>query len=388
MVWEKASYLHIVLGDGSPNRRHGLQGYEMRGEENNMTAGQTLKADSSPKSKVSREEALRKIREQIEIGRAIKDAKMFSMMDLDSAQERRTEWLENQTQMFTLLFNDSFLLEENRTDISSDIDSAITFGLKEKYFKDDINQQIGKLESLLERLKLQGEEGLKEELMRQEQPKELLPEEVQLGARPVAEKPSRVKLTRREPLKEPPSIEKPPRGEAPKEASMGKRPFREERTSSMISNQSQLTRSNILLIHGQDGTAKRLVLEFIEKQGLRALIPDEQVNEGEGFIEKFRDLANIHFAIVLFTPNDATTSQDKPGGRRARLIQDIIFEFGYLVGKLGQERVCALCQGGAKISFDHSGAVSIPMDSRGGWRLLVAKEIKQAGIEIDLNKAI
>ncbi len=353
-----------------------------------MAIGQTFKTYTSPKPKVPREEAIRRIREQIEIGRAIKNTAMFSMMDLDNAQERRTEWLENQTQMLTLLFNDSFLEEENSTDISSNIDNAITFGLKEKYFKDDINEQIGRLESFLERLKQDGREDFVEESMRQEQLKELLPKEVHPGAGPAAGKPSRVKLTRREPLKEPPSIEKPPQGEVPKEAPHGKRPSREEPPSSMISNPSQLPGSNILLIHAQDGPAKGLVLEFIKKLGLRPLTLHEQTNGSKDLIEKFRDISNIHFAIVLIPPHDATIPEDKPGGRRARLIQDIVFEFGYVIGKLGHERVCALCQEGKEIPLDYPGAVSIPMDSRGVWRLLVAKEIKQAGIEIDLNKVI
>jgi predicted nucleotide-binding protein len=319
-----------------------------------MTTRQTLKADSSPRHKVPREEAIRRIREHIEIGRAIRDTRMFSMMDLDNAQERRTDWLEDQTQMLTLLFGDSFLEEEISTDISSDIDSAITFGLKEKYFKDDINQKIGRLESFLERLNQGRGEDLMEESMGQEQLMEVQLKEVPLKEVRPGEKPSRVKLTRRELPKEPTSVEKPP----------------------------------ILLIHGQDGTAKEFVLEFIKKLGLRVLTPREQTNGGEDLIEKFRDLSNIRFAIVLFTPNDATTPQDKPRGRRGRFIQDIIFEFGYVVGKLGHERVCALYQEGAEIPLDHCGAVSIPMDSKGGWRLLVAKEIKQAGIDIDLNKAI
>jgi predicted nucleotide-binding protein len=353
-----------------------------------MTIGQTLKAVTSPKPKVQREDAIRRIREQIEIGRAIKDTAMFSTMDFDNAQKRRTEWLENQTRIQTLLFNHPFLEEENSTDISSDIEKAITFGLKEKYFKDDINQQIGRLESFLERLKQDGGEDLMEELMRQGQSKEVQPKELRSGAGPATGKSSRDKLTRREPSKEPPSIEKSLQSESPKEAAHGKRPPREDLPPSMVSNKSQLPGTNILLIHGQDGTAKEFVLEFIEKLGLRALTPHEQTNGVKDLVEKFRDLANIHFAIVLFTPNDATTPQDKPRGRRTRLIQDIIFEFGYVVGKLGHERVCALCQEGAEIPLGHSGAVSIPMDPRGGWRLLVAKEIKLAGIEIDLNKAI
>jgi predicted nucleotide-binding protein len=58
------------------------------------------------------------------------------------------------------------------------------------------------------------------------------------------------------------------------------------------------------------------------------------------------------------------------------------------MGKLGRRRVCALYKEGVEIPSDVSGAVYIPMDDRGGWRLFIAKEIKQAGIEIDLNKAI
>jgi predicted nucleotide-binding protein len=323
-------------------------------EEDDMTIGQTLKAYSPPKPKVPRGEAIRRIQEQIEIGRAIRDTRMFSMTDLDTAQERRSHWLENQTHMLTRLFNDSFLEEQISTDISSDIDSAITFGLKEKYFKDDINQQIGRLESFLERLKQDRGEHLTEESMRQEQPKEVEPKEVRPGAGSTTEKSSRGKLTRKEPSKEPPSIEKP----------------------------------LILLIHGQNGTAKGHVLEFIDKLGLRAFTSHEQTNGVKDLIEKFSDLSNIQFAIVLFTPDDATTPQDKPRGKGACLIQDIMFEFGYVVAKLGHERVCALCHEGVKIPLDHYGETSIPMDSKGGWRLLVAKEIKQAGIKIDLNKAI
>ncbi|HKC64277.1 MAG TPA: hypothetical protein VKB86_11595 [Pyrinomonadaceae bacterium] len=38
--------------------------------------------------------------------------------------------------------------------------------------------------------------------------------------------------------------------------------------------------------------------------------------------------------------------------------------------------------------YDYQGVVYIPTDSGGAWRLLLAKEIREAGIEIDLNKAL
>jgi len=66
----------------------------------------------------------------------------------------------------------------------------------------------------------------------------------------------------------------------------------------------------------------------------------------------------------------------------------VIFEFGYFLGKLGRGKVCVLYREEVEIPSNYPGIVTIPMDSRGGWRLLVAKEIKQAGVEIDLNKAM
>ena len=105
-------------------------------------------------------------------------------------------------------------------------------------------------------------------------------------------------------------------------------------------------------------------------------------------MEKFGESPVIHFAIVLLTPDDIAAPRNKPKERQTRVSQNVIFELGYLMGKLGRRRVCALYKEGVEIPSDYSGAVYIPMDSRGGWRLLIAKEIKQAGIEVDLNKAI
>ncbi len=347
--------------------------------------GQTLNANASPQPKVPREEAIRRIREQIEIGRAIKDTTMYSMIDLDNAQKRRAEWLEDHTHMLTSLFSDSFLVEENSMDISSDIDNAITFGLKEKYFKDDINEQIGRLESFLERLKQESGENLMEQLMRQDQPKEIQPEEVRTEA---AEKPFTDKLAKRTPPQEPSSIEDLPEGEPSKEMLHGKGLPEEQTASAMVSDQSEVSRDSILVINGQDGTARGSVLEFIERLGLRALTSREQANGANGLIEKFRETSNIHFAIVLLTADDATSPPDKAGVTSARGIHDVMFQFGYAVAKLGHKRVCALCQEGTEVPFHSPGVVFIPMDSRGGWKLLVAKQIEQARVQTHPNKPI
>jgi predicted nucleotide-binding protein len=153
-------------------------------------------------------------------------------------------------------------------------------------------------------------------------------------------------------------------------------------------NRPQLSEGDILLVHGRDEATKESLLEFLEKLELHPLVLHEQPDGGKSMMEKFGESPVIHFAIVLLTPDDIAAPRNKPKERQTRVNQNVIFELGYLMGKLGRRRVCALYKEGVEIPSDYSGTVYIPMDSRGAWRLLIAKEIKQAGIEVDLNKAI
>ena len=276
-------------------------------------------------------------------------------------------------------------------DVSLDMDSAITFTLKEKYFRDDMTEQLGKLDSLLEHLKVIPEitaeeiieQKLAEESMQQEQPKEIESIETQLREALTSQlKPSK-ELPKEEPL-----IEKPLREEPLKEAPPRREQLREEPPPTVSFNQSHLPGGNVLLVHGRDEATKESLLGFLERLGLRPLVLHEQPDGGKSIIEKFGESPDIHFVIILLTPDDIAAPRHKPKERQTRVSQNVIFELGYFVGKLGSGRICALYKEGVEIPSDFSGTVYIPMDLRGGWRLLVAKEIKQAGIEIDLNKAI
>jgi predicted nucleotide-binding protein len=52
---------------------------------------------------------------------------------------------------------------------------------------------------------------------------------------------------------------------------------------------------------------------------------------------------------------------------------------------LGREKTIALTSGGVKHPSDIYGIVYIEMD-RGGWEFQLAKELKAAGFDVDLNK--
>lgn len=87
--------------------------------------------------------------------------------------------------------------------------------------------------------------------------------------------------------------------------------------------------------------AKIEVARFIEKLGFEAIILSEQANEGKTIIEKIEEYSDVDFGIVLYTPCDVGSEKDT-NDFKPRARQNVVFEHGYLIGKLGREKVHAL----------------------------------------------
>lgn len=145
--------------------------------------------------------------------------------------------------------------------------------------------------------------------------------------------------------------------------------------------------NNIFIVHGRDDLAKTEVARFIEKLGLKAIILHEQNNNGKTIIEKIEEHTNVGYGIVLYTPCDfgglSGESESKP---RAR--QNVLFEHGYLIGKLGRNKVSALVKSEVEIPNDLSGLVYIPLDEPGAWKISIAKELAREGYSIDPAKLL
>ena len=118
------------------------------------------------------------------------------------------------------------------------------------------------------------------------------------------------------------------------------------------------------------------------------MVLHEQPNEGRTIIEKFEDFAHVRFAVVLLTPDDTGRLQADAGEYRPRARQNVIFEFGYFIGKLGRERVCALVQGDLERPSDYDGVLYIQLDDSEGWKMRLVRELKSAGYDIDANRVL
>lgn len=140
--------------------------------------------------------------------------------------------------------------------------------------------------------------------------------------------------------------------------------------------------SKIFIVHGHDTSMLGLVSSFVKKLELTPIILHEQPNKGRTIIEKFVDYSDVGFAVVLLSPDDTAVKDEK---KISRARQNVIFELGYFLGKLGRERVVALYKSSVEIPSDYSGVLYVEFNEFENWRIQLCKELKAVGFNIDIN---
>lgn len=145
----------------------------------------------------------------------------------------------------------------------------------------------------------------------------------------------------------------------------------------------------VFVVHGHDHGVKEAVARFIEKLGAKVVVLHEQSDRGQTVIEKFEHHSDVSYAVVLLTADDrggqrsASYEEQRP---RAR--QNVILELGFFLAQLGRSRVGVIHEPGVEIPSDYSGVLYIPLDEAGAWRFLLARELRAAGLDVDLNRAL
>ncbi len=151
----------------------------------------------------------------------------------------------------------------------------------------------------------------------------------------------------------------------------------------------EATGRKVFLVHGRDTGPRESCARFLSQIGLEAVILHEQPDQGQTVIEKFEKHANVRFAVVLLTADDRGGERNiQFDGQKPRARQNVIFELGFFLGKLGRSRVCALYEEGVELPSDYHGVIYVPIDGGEAWKLRLAKELKAAGLEVDMNKAV
>jgi predicted nucleotide-binding protein len=149
--------------------------------------------------------------------------------------------------------------------------------------------------------------------------------------------------------------------------------------------------NKVFIVHGHDEKAKNELEIFLKELGLQPIVLHRQADEGQTIIEKFEKHADVGYAFILLTPDEVSYSanqeslEDNEKRKEYRARPNVIFEFGYFVGKLGRQRVCCLYTGNVTLPSDISGLLYKKFNcaiEESGYSII--KELKAAGYRVDL----
>ncbi len=166
--------------------------------------------------------------------------------------------------------------------------------------------------------------------------------------------------------------------------------IKEENKTEIIEKTKNIEKSNnqkVLIIHGQDEEKKETIASFLTKLGLEPVIPHEESRHGINLMDKFLE-SGVSFAIILLTGDEYGYPKGRPEESKPRSQQNVIFELGFLTGRLRQNLFCTLYEEGLDLPSEYQGNVFIPYDLGGLWKVLTARAMKIANVDLDMNKAI
>ncbi len=141
----------------------------------------------------------------------------------------------------------------------------------------------------------------------------------------------------------------------------------------------------VFIVHGRDDSARLEVKALLDGQGLEPIVLFEQANGGMTIIEKLEANSDVRAAVFLLTADDeGRLGGDVDFHPRAR--QNVVFEAGMFIGKLGRGHVAFVVDPGIELPSDIAGIGYIARE--GGWKLELLKELKGMGFDVDANKLL
>lgn len=113
-------------------------------------------------------------------------------------------------------------------------------------------------------------------------------------------------------------------------------------------------RHKIFIVHGRDKTPALELARFVEKKyPIDAILLEEEAHRGRTLIEKLEDYSGVDYAFITLTPDDVGALKGERLQDRGR--QNVIFELGQFIGKIGRKNVCLFIKGDVEIPSDLRG---------------------------------
>lgn len=162
-----------------------------------------------------------------------------------------------------------------------------------------------------------------------------------------------------------------------------------EGSSVSENDDSENDMKKIFIVHGRNERHKFEVSNFIsDATGFRPTILADVASEGDNLLDKLtRYVDSSNFAVVIMSGDDfgylASESDDR---KKPRARQNVVFELGFCIAKLGKKNVAVLHEEGVDIPSDFNGVVYISLSQ--DWKMELVRELKAAGVDASVDRTI
>jgi len=317
-------------------------------------------ASAAAKLVIPRDRAIGQIRSQLEKGLEIKRTKIRYVNELERAREAKGEWTSTVMTLLKGMFSTGAVADECQNWVGKVLPEYADLNLFIEHFYDEMDQRLRKLHHVLRRVQdLPDDKPTLNPAANAAQAK-AAPVTAQAAA-PAAAAPAQQQQN-------PDFFDAPAKTSAPANgngAAPAGRPM-------PAPSSAMRPKIGAFVVYEDDPRAQAAVREFCTKLGFQVA----EINGGgdasgrSTLVEQLDQQANLDFGLIL----SRADAPPKP------------FELGYCVGRLGGKRVFVLSASDDKLTADEHGLLHIPLDPADGWQLHLARQLKRAGLEIDLNR--
>ena len=148
------------------------------------------------------------------------------------------------------------------------------------------------------------------------------------------------------------------------------------REQSMTAAATSTSSNKVLFVtHGPKDPSSEAVLQFVQQLSMSVVEADHT----NGLIDTLEAQREMAFVIVM-------NAADHVENGKASLSDSSVFKLGYCAGKLGLRRMCMMNGPTHPNVGDSQGIAHVAVDINGGWQLQLARQMKRAGCDIDLNR--
>jgi predicted nucleotide-binding protein len=147
----------------------------------------------------------------------------------------------------------------------------------------------------------------------------------------------------------------------------------------------------VFVVCGTDGEMKQAVTNALTKLRLVPVVLCEEPSQGRKIVERFQEYIDVGFAVVLLSPDDSVYVKDEPPTKRKlRPRQDVVFELGFLLGKLCNSNVLVFFR--ECVNFggptDFEGMKVTAFDDRDSWKLALIRELTNCGYNVEADRIL